>query len=95
MCMAHECLMSISQAEFWRVFARLVGERGLAGDALAGTFPLGTGWVHVRVEPQPPRRLGALCLPCQRVRLGFEGVEAAETAAWLARFARGFQRGGG
>jgi hypothetical protein len=36
-----------------------------------------------------------VALPCHQVELRFEGHAEAEVAEFMARFHRGFQRGGG
>lgn len=51
--------------------------------------------VEIRLGPEERRRLGALSLPRTRVGLSLEGFADAEAAAFLERFARAYQRGGG
>jgi hypothetical protein len=52
--------------------------------------------VTIRFEPLEPRRLsGLIALPRARVTLSFRGYDEARQCAFLERFDRAFQRGGG
>ncbi|MBP2295137.1 hypothetical protein [Azospirillum rugosum] len=51
--------------------------------------------VDLLVEPLPPRRFGPVEIPRLRVGFAFRGWDEAERCAFLARFDRAFQRGGG
>lgn len=50
---------------------------------------------RVEIAAQPPRRLGALVLPVLRVRIDFLTGDPGGQGRFLARFERGFHKGGG
>ncbi|WP_448204013.1 hypothetical protein [Azospirillum sp. sgz302134] len=66
---------------------RADGDRVRIGDEAGG--------VDLHVEPLPPRRFGPVAIPRLRVGFAFRGWDEAERTAFLARFDRAFQRGGG
>ena len=86
--------MTISREEFLRLLPVAVGQ---AFAQEAGCFSGGDGarrWtLHLR--PLAPRRLGSVGLPCHQVEFCFEGHSESEVMEFMARFHRGFQRGGG
>lgn len=87
--------MSISRQDFLRLLPGAVGEPAL--HETDGTFSGSDGarrWT-VRLSPLPVRRLGSFALERHRIELRLEGYREAEEAAFLAKFHRGFQRGGG
>lgn len=52
--------------------------------------------LSISIRALPPRRLSALLsLPHSEVRIDFRGYDDGERAAFLERFDRAFQRGGG
>lgn len=51
--------------------------------------------VDLLLETLPPRRFGPVVIPRLRVGFAFRGWDEAERGAFLARFDRAFQRGGG
>ena len=87
--------MSISREDFLRLLPAAVGQA--AFEELDGQFSGREGprsWT-LRLWPLAPRRLGSVVLPRHQVELRLEGYSEAEATAFLARFQRGFQRGGG
>lgn len=67
---------------------RLDGDLVEVGDGAKG--------IAISVRALPPRRLSALLsLPRSEVRIAFHGYDAREQAAFLERFDRAYQRGGG
>ena len=87
--------MTISREDFLRLLPEAVGLMPLAG--ADGVFRHAEGacrW-SLALHLLEPLRLGRLALVRHRVELSFEGHSAAEVAAFMARFHRGFQRGGG
>jgi hypothetical protein len=87
--------MSISHGEVQRLLP--AAARGYAVTAGEDGYLLRDGprRVRVRLSPQGERAIGALRLPRTRVELEFENLSEAEIAAFLRRFDRAFQRGGG
>lgn len=90
--------MGYSRAEFaavlprafaaWQVVAEEVDSwRVQAVDGSAAT--------RIRITPIAPRRLGALTLPVLEVQIEFLAADPADRQLVLARFERGFQKGGG
>ena len=87
--------MSISRAEFERSLPDAV-------DNVAYTVQ-GPVFVHeshgrswrIELEPLPDRVIALLRLPRHRVSFSLCGYDDAARAAWIARFQRYFQRGGG
>ena len=74
-----------------------VGGR-VGGGAGGATVEIGTAaqGIAITVEPQEPRRLSGLwSMPRSKVTIAFHGYGAAEAAAFVARFDKAFQRGGG
>jgi hypothetical protein len=87
--------MSIAREDFLRLLPAALGQAFV--QEAEGRFSGGEGvrrWtLHLR--PLAPRRLGSVVLPCHQVEFCFEGHSEAEVAEFMARFQRGFQRGGG
>lgn len=63
------------------------------GDELV--LSLGGGEVRIHLAERPPRRIALVSLPVLAVRFRFEGLGAAAQEAFLDRFDRYTQRGGG
>jgi len=86
--------MSLSREEFFRLLPAAVGAHGLREDGAAwGSDGIRSWTIHLR--PQEDRRLGRVVLPRHQVEITLEGYGQEEARAFLARFHRGFQRGGG
>ena len=87
--------MSLSREEFLRL---LPGAVGLAAvDEEVGVFSGSQGkqrW-SIRLLPLADHRLGSVVLPRHRVEISLDGYSEDEARAFMARFHRGFQRGGG
>jgi hypothetical protein len=87
--------MALSREEFLRLLPKAVPTPFAEGPE--GTFRPADGaarWT-LRLVPLAPLHLGGLDLPRHRVELGLEGLDEPAAEAFLARFHRGFQRGGG
>lgn len=91
--------MSVTRSEFERGLRRLTGappRRTVTGDYVIE--PHGDRFAIVRCafEPLPDARLGGvLAVPRVRVSLDLAALSGAARAAFLAKFDRTFQRGGG
>lgn len=87
--------MSIDRADFLRLLPAAVGQTAVEerDDLFLGGN--GTQRWSLRLLPLAQRRLGSMVLPRHQVELRFEGFSDAEVTAFMARFQRGFQRGGG
>ena len=87
--------MTLSRGEFLRMLPAAVGMAAIREEG--NTFAGGDGqksWTLALV-PLASRRLGSMVLPCHRVEIRLEGYSEAAAEAFMARFLRGFQRGGG
>lgn len=87
--------MCISREEFLRLLPAAVGPAWIEKEA--GLFcggDGGQGWT-LRLLPRSDRRLGSVILPRHQIDLRFEGYLDEEVEAFMVRFHRGFQRGGG
>lgn len=87
--------MSLSLEEFLRLLPGAVGQA--PADEGEGRFSGGEGgrrW-SLRLLRLPDRRLGSVILPRHRIELRFKSHSAEEIEAFMARFHRGFMRGGG
>lgn len=86
--------MSLSREEFFRLLPAAVGPHGMREDGAAwGSDGIRT-W-SIRPRPLEDRRLGRVVLPRHQVEITLEGYDQEEAMAFLARFHRAFQRGGG
>lgn len=87
--------MSISRPDFLRRLPAAVGLETIREEdgRFRGHEPEGR-W-SVRLDPLPDRHLARVVLPCHRVEIGLEGYGDQEAEAFMARFLRAFQRGGG
>ncbi len=86
--------MSLTREEFFRL---LPGAVGLYAMGHAGVIQGGEGsrrWA-IQLQRLEDRCLGSVSLPRHRVTLSFEGHTEAEVEAFMRRFHRAFQRGGG
>lgn len=87
--------MSITREDFLRL---LPGAVGLATiEEAGGVFTHAEGprrWT-IHLVPMADWCAGSVVLVRHRVELRFEGYSEEAVAAFLARFHRGFQRGGG
>lgn len=87
--------MSISREEFLRLLPGAVGSVMAARED--GTFRGTDGprsW-SLRLVPLGHLSLGSMKLARHRIELQLKGYSEVEAEAFLARFQRGFQRGGG
>ncbi len=87
--------MSLSQEDFLRLLPSAVDQVVVAEQD--GVFRGGDGPRHweIRLQELENRRLGSVVLPCHRIDIRLEGHSEDEAATFMARFHRGFQRGGG
>lgn len=88
-------IMSATPAEIERSLAIVAG-RAVAIEDLPLAIALQPGEVVIDRQPLDGIRLGRLLeLPRSLVTLTFSGCDAADRTAFLSRFDRAFQRGGG
>jgi hypothetical protein len=95
MAIAFSLDMSLSREEFLRLLPAAVGPAAVEekdGLFVGGDEP--QRWT-LRLVPLDDRHLGSVILPCHRVEIRLDGYSDVAAEAFLARFHRGFQRGGG
>lgn len=87
--------MALTRADLMRLLPGAAGP--LPWTAEGGRVRIGTAeaGVDLLVEPLPPRSFGPVAIPRLKVAFAFRGWDEAEQRAFLARFDRAFQRGGG
>jgi hypothetical protein len=87
--------MSLSRADFLRLLPSALDVPSV--EETDGVFRGADGprvWT-IRLIPLVDRHLGSVTLPCHRIEISLEGHSKTAAAAFLARFHRGFLRGGG
>jgi len=87
--------MTLSREEFRRLLPGAVGSAPAEGED--GVFAGGEAsrrWT-IRLVTLPDLRVGRITLPRHRVEIRLEGYAEGEAEGFMARFHRGFQRGGG
>ena len=91
-----EKIMALDLAEFHRSLRALAPDLAMPPDADRVVLDDAGRTVTISFEALPAQTLGGLlALPRARVTLAFDGHDAEQRAAFLARFDRAFQRGGG
>lgn len=85
--------MTLSREEFLRLLPGAVGPATEEDGAFRGTD--GPRKWRIRLVPLPDLRMGPVVLPRHQVEIRLEGYSKGEAEAFMARFHRGFQRGGG
>jgi hypothetical protein len=90
-----ELEMSLSREDFLRLLPGAVGLPAVTEEGGVYLASEGTRRWSVRLRPLPDRRLGSVVLPRHWIEIQLEGYSGEEAAAFLARFHRGFLRGGG
>ena len=90
-------VMSLSREEFLRLLPAALGPGTRIQEEEDGVFRGEDGERHwtLRLAPLANQRLASVVLPRYRVEIHFDGFSEVEAAAFMARFHRGFQRGGG
>ena len=89
----HSVEMSVSREEFFRFLPAAVGSFAVDGDTIRPPGAAG-GWL-IRLTPLADHRAGRVVVPRHRVDIVIEDCADEEAEAFMARFRRGFLRGGG
>lgn len=87
--------MSISRPDFLRRLPAAVGQEAVREENGRFSGREGGGRWSLRLVPLPDRQLARVVLPCHRVEIGLEGYDDPGIEAFMARFLRAYQRGGG
>ena len=85
--------MTLGRAEFMRLLPAAVGPFREGPDAIEHRDE-GRLW-RIRLAPLPAFRLGPIPMERLQVDLSFEGYPPAQADAFVERFLRCYQRGGG
>ena len=89
----HSVEMSVSREEFFRLLPAAVGSFVLDGNTIRPPGATG-GWL-IRLTPVADHRAGSVVVPRHRVDIVIDDCTVEEAEAFMARFRRGFLRGGG
>ena len=86
---------SVNHGDFFRILPKALDGADYRIDGSRIVAGCGDRRLEITLSAQSERRIALLTLPVTHVRLDFIGYGGEEAAAALARFDRGFQRGGG
>lgn len=88
--------MGITHAEFRRLLPRALGhpDAPMEGTNFSCILP-GGGALKIELGPESERQIALMRIATTPVTLTFEGLSDADVAAFVARFDRVYQRGGG
>lgn len=87
--------MSISHREFFRLLPRAAGGAPVSRRGDQAEINTGRGVVRIMLAPETIRKLATMEFPVTEVTIEFNGLRAAEQAAFLSRFDLAYQKGGG
>ena len=87
--------MGISHRDFYRIFPAVIRGRPFERTSDGVLFEEPGRRLRVLLSAESQRRLGMLRIPITIVQLQFEGFPQADVDAFMLRFERHFQRGGG
>lgn len=87
--------MGLTHAEFFRSLPAAMGDLAYRIEGSRVVAEQGDRRLTIELDPQTERRIALLRLPATRVRFTFEHYPEADRAAFLTRFGRHYQRGGG
>ena len=87
--------MGLSHGEFFRSLPAAMGDRRFSVSAPTVTMAEGARRLEITLAPERERRIGLLRLPVTCVTFDFTGYSEAEVEAFMRRFERHYQRGGG
>jgi hypothetical protein len=86
--------MSLEREEFFRLLSGAVGDFSMDEDGVIHGSDGPRTW-SLRFERLANQSLGKLSMARHRIELALDGYTESEADAFLARFHRGFLRGGG
>ncbi len=88
--------MGITHAEFLRLLPRALGDDGFAVAGTTITYQDQSGRkLTIQLEPESERRIALMRIATTPVSLHFQGYDEAALDAFMLRFDRAYQRGGG
>lgn len=87
--------MGITHAEFFRLIAIALGGGEFVKTADGVSWNDGRRSGRVVLGPEGQRRIALLAVPSTPVTIELEGYDNADAEAFMERFDRAYQRGGG
>jgi len=87
--------MGLDHADFWRLLPRAVGDRPWRADGHRAVIDVGAGRVEIELGREGVRRIALMAIPVTPVTICWQDVDDVTFSAFLERFDRYFQRGGG
>ena len=87
--------MGITHADFFRMLPNAVGDRNCQIRKDGATLIRGKERILISMGPEQERRIAMIRLPHVMVSFSFEAMTAEQVQAFIKRFDRAFQRGGG
>ena len=87
--------MGLTHADFFRLLPQVLAGRCWRRSGATVTVTEGSRRLTIQLAPEAERRMASLRLPVTRVSLAFDGYTEQDSAAFIARLERYFQRGGG
>jgi len=87
--------MGLTRAEFLRTLPTALEGRSWQNDGETVVVLDRDQRLEIALTEQPDRTLGSLRLPVLAVRLRFTGFTVPQVEAFMTRFERSYQRGGG
>lgn len=87
--------MAISHDELHRVLNMAFGDEFKANDPEGIEFVSDDGRIRLCLSGEGSRRIGSITMPVTELSLKFRDMNEAAVSAFMVRFDRSFQRGGG
>lgn len=87
--------MTITPDEFRRILKNTFAAEFHPSADHDAVYQRQDGRVRLILSPQAPRRIGVITLPVLRLQLEFVRLTGVQVRAFMQRFDRAFQRGGG
>lgn len=87
--------MGLTHADFFRLLPQVLAGQCWRRSGATVIVTEGRRRLTIQLAPEAERRMASLRLPVTQVNLAFDGYTEQDSAAFLARLERYFQRGGG
>ena len=87
--------MGISHGDFFRVFPAVIDHQPFERSPDGSAYVEEGRCLAITLSPESRRRMGMLEIPVTMVTFMFEGHTREQVDAFMVRFDRHFQRGGG
>ena len=87
--------MATTEAEWLQRLPQAIGAPGFTREGASVRVALGSGVLHIRWRPLPPRVIALLRMSRMAVEFAFEGVDVELRQRFMQRFDLTMQRGGG